>query len=320
MNTKSYNMLTVLKNLDHRQFLTLKHHFDSLISVTKAIGSIAILDELLEKTLNYAVVVTGAERGFLFLYSHDKEDLVLEAIEGVSEVIQNEGEFSFEEYRVSGDIIKVVKNTGMPLIGNQKDSCGAQAFGELRRYGVAQALCVPLQSKGETLGFIYLDHGFDRGLFREQELELMKSFAALISLRIENAFLESMVGKRKLDNISLAISDVPGMPYLKIVTLEGILNSITMKQVDKKIVPLIDDKTSDIIMDLRNIDYASKSGILCLIKYLARLTSMKRTLKFIRPLHPVYRAFEISGISKRLDMYDDIEAAVSTFRDISLNI
>ena len=312
MYTESYKMLAALKKLDSRQFLVLKHHLDSLISVTSAVGSISCLDELLGKIVHYALEVTGAERGFQFLYSHDGKGLTLEIKRGAREDLLNET-FSFTTYRVSREIIKVVENTGRALIGNQEASGRFQGVSDLTRYGVKQALCVPFQSRGKTLGFLYLDHSFNGELFREHELELLKSFAILTSLCIENAYLTHRLEGQRHEDISITIEKTHSLPNLSIIKIEGILDFITMGQLDKKCLPLIEHEAPDVIIDLSNLDYASKSGILCLIRYLIRITSMKGVLKFIRPPQHVYRTFEVVGLSKKIDMYDNIGEAVNTF-------
>jgi anti-anti-sigma factor len=313
MYTKSHNVLTFLKNVDASQISAFKQHLSSLISVTKAIGSISRLDELLERIMYYALTVTGAERGFLFLYSQNNENLKLEVMRGVNEKNQ-EGVFSFETYRISREIINVVENTGRALIGSQEDSSIADGFSELGLYGIKEALCVPFHIREKTLGFLYLDHTFDRAMFRIKELELMKSFATLTSLSIENAYLTRKLEKRGHKNISITIEPSSSVPDLIIISIKGNLDSITMKHVDEKILPVIEHKASDIIIDLRNIDYVNKTGTMCLIKYLILVNHKRRALKFVKPTQHVYKTFELVGFSKRFDMYVNIEEAINTLR------
>jgi GAF domain-containing protein len=239
MYTKSYSMLTALKKIDSHQLSILKHHLNSLILVTKAIGSISRLDELLERILHYTLTVTGAERGFLFLYNQKKEGLILEVMHGVNEKPPGEV-FSFETYRVSQEIIKVVENTGKALIISQEDSNVTQGFRELNLYGIKQVLCVPFEVRDKRIGFLYLDHSIDGVMFREEELKLIESFATLTSLSIDNAYLKRKIEKRELNNISVTITTIPTMPDLTIIILKGILDDITMKETDKKIMPFIE--------------------------------------------------------------------------------
>ncbi len=311
MYNKSHNMLTFLKNIDASQISVFKHHLDSLISITKAIESIDHLDELLKRIMHCAITVTGAARGFLFLSSHNKEGLTLEVMRGVNEELRKE-DYSFETYRVSEEIIKLVENTGRAVIGSQKDSNRAQGFSDLKQYGINEALCVPFKVREKTLGFLYLDHTFDNIMFRLEELELMKSFTTLASLYIENSILKRKLEKRWHKNISITMKPGTSVSNLIIISIKGILDSITMKHVDEKIMPIIEHKGEDILIDLSNLEYASKTGIMCLMKYLIFLTNKKKALKFVKPPQHVFKTLEIVGIAKKIDMYDNIEAAIGT--------
>jgi len=312
MYSKFHNVITFLKNVDASQIYAFRQHLDSLILVTNAIGSISRLDELLEKILYYALTVTGAERGFLFLYSHNGEGLTLKIKKGVHDDFQNEV-FSFETYRISQEISKVVENTGMAVIGSQQDRSIADGFSDLKHYGIQQALCVPFQVLEKTLGFLYIDHAFDRALFREQELALMKSFATLISLSIENTYLNRRFEKQRLKNISITIESSSHVPNLKIIEIKGVLDKDTTKHADRKILPVLKQEPVNLIIDLTKVSCIDKQGILCLIKYLLLITSRKRALKFIRPPQHIYRSFEIIGLVKKFAMHDNIGEAVSTF-------
>jgi anti-anti-sigma factor len=232
---------------------------------------------------------------------------------GVSEELRKE-DYSFETYGVSREIIRVVENTGRAVIRSQEDISISQGSSDLKHYGVKQALCVPFQSRGRLLGFLYLDHSFDKELFCEHELKLIESFATLTSLSIENTFLTRNLEKRGLKNISISIKPSTSVPDLKIICIKGILDSITMKPVDKKILPVIEHEASDVIIDLSRLDYTNKTGIMCLMKYLMLITNKKRMLKFVKPPQHVYKTFETAGVAKKINMYDNIEAAISSVK------
>jgi anti-anti-sigma factor len=261
--------------------------------------------------MHYAITVTGAERGFLFLYSQNNKNLKLEVMSGVSEELWKEN-YSFETYGVSREIIRVVENTGRSVIRSQEDISISQGFSDLKHYGVKQALCVPFQSRGRLLGFLYLDHSFDKELFCEQALGLIESFATLTSLSIENTFLTRNLEKRRLKNISVSIKPSTSVPDLKIISIKGILDSITMKHVDEKIFPVIEHEASDVIIDLRDVTYANKSSIIFFMKCMIHMNHHKKKLKFVMPPQHVYKTFKLAGFSKRFDMYTNMEDALNT--------
>jgi len=287
-----------------------KRHLESLLSVTKTIESIFHLDELLEKIMDYAIQVTGAERGFLFLYDEKQEGLKLEKKRGVIDGLQNE-RFSYEKYKVSSEIIQEVEKTGEAIIGSQEESPAVKGFNELKQYGIKQAMFVPLRVKGKTLGFLYLDNSFTEGLFGAEELELMKSFATLTSVSIENAYLINKLAEQKDRNITITVESSPSVPNLKIISIEGSLDSYTTKHVNRKVLPVIEE-ASNVILDLRKVEYISKTGIACLINYFVLLTEKKRLLKLIKPPQHVYDTLVVGGLVGRFDIHDSIEAAMSS--------
>jgi anti-anti-sigma factor len=115
-------------------------------------------------------------------------------------------------------------------------------------------------------------------------------------------------------NITINIESSPSILDLKIISINGILDTVTSKYVDEKVFPIIDKEVSNIIMVLTNLNYISSIGINCLLKYLALFTDKKRLLKLVKPPKHIYDTFVITGIAKRFDMYDSIEAAIDSFR------
>ena len=115
-------------------------------------------------------------------------------------------------------------------------------------------------------------------------------------------------------NITIAIRAVPAKPHLKIITIKGTFDAVTSMHADKKILPVIEQDNSDIIIDLSNVDYLSSVGIVCLAQYQVLLTEKKRILKFVKPSARVYETLTLIGFAKKLDMYEGIEAAIGSFR------
>ena len=168
--------------------------------------------------------MTGAERGFLFLYNQKGRELTLKVKRSTEKDLQDQ-EFSFENHRVSLDVIKEVEKTRDAIIAN-KDS--ANQFPELASYNIRETLCVALQSKDKMLGVIYLDNSFAEGMFGPEELELMNSFAVQASVSIENAYLVSnLVEQERLKQEmelgrQIQMSLLPQkMPHVKMLRVGG---------------------------------------------------------------------------------------------------
>ena len=114
--------------------------------------------------------------------------------------------------------------------------------------------------------------------------------------------------------ITIIIENGHSIPNLKIVSINGTMDSITTRQVDETVFPVIGQENANIIFDLSNIDYLSSTGILCLLKYVVSFNNQRRLLKFVKPPNHIYNTFVIAGIEKRFDMYDNLEAAMATLQ------
>jgi anti-anti-sigma factor len=114
-------------------------------------------------------------------------------------------------------------------------------------------------------------------------------------------------------NIKITIEPAPAIPNLEIITIKGTIDSVTYKQVDKEVLSVMEKEESNVILDLSNMVFLSSVGIMCLINYLTFMTNKKKLLKLVKPPQSVYKMLEATGIAKHFDMYDSIEAALSSF-------
>ena len=114
-------------------------------------------------------------------------------------------------------------------------------------------------------------------------------------------------------HVKITIETPPSIPHVKIITLGGSFDAVASMQIDEKISPIIEEKGSNIILDLSNLEYINSIGILRLIKYSKFMSDEKRLLKFVKPPKRVYDALEAAGIARHFDIYDSVEEAMSSF-------
>ena len=114
-------------------------------------------------------------------------------------------------------------------------------------------------------------------------------------------------------NITIVIEPAPSIPNLKIITIRGSFDTVTSKQVDEKVLPIIEKEGSNIILDLSNLEYLSSIGMLRLINYLKLVSNEMRLLKFVKPPKHIYNILGAAGIARHFDMYNSLEAAISSF-------
>ena len=116
------------------------------------------------------------------------------------------------------------------------------------------------------------------------------------------------------ETVIINIEPSPSVANLKIITIGGNFDTVTAKQIDEKILPVMEREETNIILDISKLDYLSSIGILRLIKYLSFMTDEKRVLKFVKPPERIYNTFVAAGIASKFDMYESLEAAISSFR------
>jgi anti-sigma B factor antagonist len=117
-----------------------------------------------------------------------------------------------------------------------------------------------------------------------------------------------------INTVEVTIENVPTISDLKVIAIKGTVDAVTSKYLDEKILPMIEEGKSNIILDLSRIDYLSSTGMMCLIKYLVFSTDKKRILRLIKPSKSVYDTLLIAGIAKHFEIYDSIEAALVAFK------
>ena len=115
-------------------------------------------------------------------------------------------------------------------------------------------------------------------------------------------------------NVKVLIETKASIPDLKIIAIKGSIDAVTLKQVDEKVLPVIEKEESNIILDLTNLDYLSSTGMMCLIKYLVLLTDKRKSFKLVRPPQNVYDTLRVAGIAKHFDIYDNVEAALKALQ------
>ena len=178
----------------HEQETTPQQQFSSerkimaALETSRYLSSILDLDELLEKIMDKAIELLGAEKGILFLYP---EDINLpKALEvRVSRNVECVGTED-DTFLTSRSIIKKVEKEKEALV--IEDAVTDDIFKEqasVINYGLRSVLCVPIQHRNKLLGVIYLDNRMISGLFNREDLWVLELISSQAGVSIENARL-----------------------------------------------------------------------------------------------------------------------------------
>lgn len=154
-----------------------------LLEINREIGSELDLDKLLEKIMDTAIELTGAERGFLII--KEKGNFAIKIARNFEKEDINKPEF-----KISYSIAKEVARSGESVLAlNAKEDTRFGKFESVRGLSLSSVLCVPFKAKKTVLGVIYLDNRFKKGIFGEWEKYLLTTIASQEAVAIENARL-----------------------------------------------------------------------------------------------------------------------------------
>ena len=139
---------------------------------------------LLNAVMQYAIQITNAERGFLILINeYGVSDFrVAYGMEG--------SDIATVKETISKNLIDKVVKKKFPVIENDIIQHGDVAYRHpLGSIGVTSAICVPILTKNQLIGVVYVDTCSMANMFVNQDLVNLDAFINLASIAIENANL-----------------------------------------------------------------------------------------------------------------------------------
>jgi len=173
----------------------------ALAEISQVVNSSLEVNEVLRIVMDTIIRLTGAERGFLMLKSPQGAMEMRIARNWEQETI------AANDFEISRTVIQRVNSSGQPVLTtNAQEDPRFETHESVIAYNLRSILCVPLKVKGELTGVIYADNRFRSGIFTEQELDLLTSFANQAAIAIENA--------RLFDSIKNTLSEVSELKNL----------------------------------------------------------------------------------------------------------
>src|SRR5207247_2507139 len=159
----------------------------TIYQITQIINSILDLKELLNKVMDLAIDLVGAERGLIFLYRSETDEMEMVVARNIErQTIKDATEYS-------RSILKEVGH-GRSILSH--DAATDQRFKEFRSvtiYNIRSLLCVPLKLKSRMIGTVYVDTRKPGVVFSQGDLEFLEAFANQAAIAIENARLYEQV-------------------------------------------------------------------------------------------------------------------------------
>lgn len=183
-----------------------------LLEINKRLNSEHELDRLLEFIMDAAIVLTGAERGFLLLEDDDGSGLSIRVARNIDqENIRN------RRFKISMTIAERVFADDEPIVTiDAMEDERYREFLSIHSLRLRSILCVPLRRSGRPLGVLYVDNRFQVSAFGETDIGFMEAFAEQAAIAIGNARLfqdntrarlELQQSKREIEELNLQLQD-----------------------------------------------------------------------------------------------------------------
>jgi signal transduction histidine kinase len=162
-----------------------------VLDVSRMLAETRALTPLLDRALEEAVKLVGAERGYLVMVGSDGGHQIRLRRHRPGDELQQSDD------NISNSIVDKVVKTGEPLILrdalNDPEFSNASSIISLKLRSV---MCVPLISRGSLIGALYVENRSIRGRFRESDLPPLILFANQAAVAIENAALNEELEQR----------------------------------------------------------------------------------------------------------------------------
>ncbi|MEM7029621.1 MAG: GAF domain-containing sensor histidine kinase [Chloroflexota bacterium] len=176
--------------------------FSHILAVSRRMSEERSLPPLLSYTMDEVLHLVGAERGFIVLKKLDGnlEFKVARDREGNDLKVGNDA--------ISHSILEEITVTGESIV--LSNAMTDSRFG--KAYSVVQLrlrsiMCVPLKTKNNTIGAIYVENRSIRGRFRQEDVAPLELLAHQAAVAIENASLN--------DDLEVANRDLRELDELK---------------------------------------------------------------------------------------------------------
>ncbi len=155
-----------------------------LVDLSRKISSRAGVDEILVKVVEYSLLLTRAERGFLFMADGTDHLKVRVARDDAGRDILG------DPIRVSSGVVSAMLAHGIPIfLEDVKLNDMFARRQSIMESGVQFIMGIPLKIKGRILGFVYVDNTKSTRKFQKRDRQILTSFADQAALALENARL-----------------------------------------------------------------------------------------------------------------------------------
>ena len=159
----------------------MKNSVDTLLNVSSIINSELELEKVIELIINKSSEITKSDRSTFFLFDKTNDELTTYFGQGLKNI----------KIRTNKGIVGLIAKTKMPIIENDPyhNPNFDPSVDKSTKYLTKSILGVPvLNTNNELIGVIEVINKID-GVFKKQDVQILKGFASHIAIAIQNAKL-----------------------------------------------------------------------------------------------------------------------------------
>jgi signal transduction histidine kinase len=158
--------------------------FEALYNVSRLLGSSLDLQIVLDQVMDAIIQLTSAERGFLMLRDDDG-DLTVTAARNLDQQT-----VSSDKFKYSRTIANRVLDSGQPILTtNAAEDPRFAGQASIVGQALRSIMATPMRARGRVIGVIYVDNRAIEGLFDDDDLTALDTFAGQAAVAIDNARL-----------------------------------------------------------------------------------------------------------------------------------
>ncbi|HZM70302.1 MAG TPA: sigma 54-interacting transcriptional regulator [Candidatus Cryosericum sp.] len=155
----------------------------TLFEITQSINTIHEPQQLLDRVLDLAIELVGAERGLIFMARGEGGEMDLVVARNVERrTIKDATEYSRSILREAG--------RGRSILSHDAGrDARFRGYKSVAQFKIRSLMCVPLSLQGRVLGTVYLDTRAPGVVFTPDSLRFLEAFASQAAVAVENARL-----------------------------------------------------------------------------------------------------------------------------------
>ena len=102
-------------------------------------------------------------------------------------------------------------------------------------------------------------------------------------------------------------------PSVAVMSVSGRVDSATAPELENKLKELVDAEKTQIVLDLKNVEYMSSAGLRAMVSTLKAVKRVNGDLRLCSPSPRVEEVLRLAGLTSIFSIHPNQEEAVASF-------